>query len=75
MATKATQKIEEDLAFVREAVERRDRRQYGSIAIAVFWACLGSATPASISARAPIQMLARNPSGGATAQNQPTELG
>ena len=35
-----TQKFEEDVAFVREAVEKRDRRQYNSIAIAVLWAII-----------------------------------
>ena len=33
-----TQKFEEDVAFVREAVEKRDRMQYNSIAIALLWA-------------------------------------
>ncbi len=35
-----TQKFEEDVAFVREAVEKRDRMQYNSIAIAVLWAII-----------------------------------
>lgn len=35
-----TQKFEEDVAFVREAVEKRDRRQYKSIAIVVLWAII-----------------------------------
>ena len=35
-----TQKFEEDVAFVREAVEKRDQRQYNSIAIVVLWAII-----------------------------------
>ncbi len=35
-----TQKFEEDVAFVREAVEKRDRMQYNSIAIALLWAII-----------------------------------
>ena len=35
-----TQKFEEDVALVREAVEKRDRMQYKSIAIAVLWAII-----------------------------------
>lgn len=35
-----TQKFEEDVAFVREAVEKRDRMQYDSIAIALLWAII-----------------------------------
>lgn len=33
-------KLREDIAFVREAVERRDRTHYRSIAIAVLWAVI-----------------------------------
>lgn len=33
-------KLEEDIAFVREAVEKRDRTHYRSIAIAVLWAVI-----------------------------------
>ena len=33
-------KLEKDIAFVREAVERRDRTHYRSIAIAVLWAVI-----------------------------------
>ena len=33
-------RLEEDIAFVREAVERRDRTHYRSIAIAVLWAVI-----------------------------------
>ena len=36
----AVRKLEEDMAFVREAVERRDRMHYKSIAIAVLWAVI-----------------------------------
>ena len=35
-----TQKFEEDVAFVREAIEKRNRMQYNSIAIAVLWAII-----------------------------------
>ena len=35
-----TQKVEEDLASVHEAVEKRDRMQYHSIAIALLWAII-----------------------------------
>ena len=35
-----TQKFEKDVAFVREAVEKRDRRQYKSIAIVMLWAII-----------------------------------
>ncbi len=33
-------RLEEDIAFVREAVEKRDRMHYRSIAIAVLWAVI-----------------------------------
>ena len=35
-----TRKLEEDVAFVRQAVESRDQKQYTSIAIAVVWAVI-----------------------------------
>ena len=40
MDAKTVQKVEEDMSFVRQAVEQRDRKQYTSIALAVLWAVI-----------------------------------
>jgi hypothetical protein len=40
MDTKSVQQLEQDITFVRQAVEQRDQKQYTSIAIAVLWAAI-----------------------------------
>lgn len=40
MEPEVTQKLEEDVSFVRQAVEQRDKAEYKSLAIIVMWAVI-----------------------------------
>jgi len=40
MEPKVTQKLEEDVSFIRQAVEQRDEGQYRVLGITVLWAVI-----------------------------------
>ena len=40
MDTKSVQQLEQDITFVRQAVEQKDRQRYASVGLAVLWAVI-----------------------------------